>query len=398
MIIHVDMDAFYASVEIRDNPALRGKPVVVGGSPEGRGVVSAASYEARKHGIHSAMPASQVLRRCPEAIFIRPRMDHYAGISKQIRAIFESYTSLVEPLSLDEAFLDVSGSERMFGEAPQIAKSIKQKIKRELGLVASAGVAPNKYLAKVASDLEKPDGLVVVQPDQVHEFLHDLSISRIWGVGKKCEEKFAAMGVRTIGQLRALTVEQLKPRFGINSQHFWNLARGIDDRLVVPDRLAKSISHETTFSKDVTDREILEAWAIELGGQVGRRMRRYGIRGRTIQVKIRFSDFRTITRSKTTAEPIETTAEIYGLASEIIGNELGQHHQPVRLLGVGVSNLTTQGLVQKELFGQEQKDRNKNLDAVTDQIVEKFGVQSVKSGKVLEKKIGHRIDPDHRDS
>lgn len=397
MIIHVDMDAYYASVEVRDNPELLGQPVVVGGSPTGRGVVSAASYEARKFGVHSAMPASQVLRVCPSAIFIRPRMEVYAEISREIRAIFDEYTSLVEPLSLDEAFLDVTGSVRLFGDAVTIAREIKRRIKDELGLVASAGVAPNKYLAKIASDLQKPDGLVVVQQNEILQFLENLPIRRIWGVGKKCEAKFSSIGVRTIGHLRTLTVAQIKPLFGINAQHFWNLARGIDDRLVVPDRNAKSISHESTFSHDIREREVLEAWVIELGGQVGRRLRRYSIKGRTIQIKIRFSDFKTITRSLSLSEPSDTTAEIVQTATELLQKDLDPIHEPVRLLGVGVSNLTAATHVQRTLFDQEEKEKQQNLDQVTDHIAAKFGSRAVQSAKVIEKKIRHRIDPDHRD-
>lgn len=204
------MDAFYASVEIRDNPALRGKPVVVGGSPQGRGVICAASYEARKYGIHSAMPASQALRRCPHAVFVKGRMQHYAGISRQIREIFFSFTSLVEPLSMDEAFLDVSGCRRLFGTGEEIARSIKQKVFEQTGLIASAGVAPNKYLAKIASDLEKPDGLTVVDPDRVQDFLDPLPISRVWGIGPATEKKFTRLGVSTIRQLRSLSLDTLK--------------------------------------------------------------------------------------------------------------------------------------------------------------------------------------------
>ena len=390
MIVHVDMDAYYASIEIRDNPELRNQPVVVGGSPQGRGVVSAASYEARKYGIHSAMPASQVLRRCPQAIFLRPRMDYYASISKRIREIFEEYTSLVEPISLDEAFLDVSGSERLFGDAVSIAKEIKKRIAAELELVASAGVAPNKYLAKVASDLEKPDGLVVVRPEEVLSFLDPLPVKRIWGVGGKCEAKFNSIGIRTIGQIRSLSVEQLKPKFGINAQHFWNLSRGIDSRSVVPDRIAKSISHESTFPVDITDREILEAWIIELSGQVGRRLRRYDIKGRTIQLKLRFSDFRTITRSQSMKEPTSITGEIVETATQLIQKELGENHAPIRLIGVGVSKLRTGELSQRLLFDENEMQKNRNLDQVADEIANKFGSDAMKSGKVFEKKIRPR--------
>ncbi len=249
MILHIDMDAFYASIEIRDNPALASLPVVIGGTPQGRGVVSTANYIARQYGIHSAMPASQAVRLCPHATFLRPRMDYYADIARQIRAIFHEYTDLVEPLSLDEAFIDVTGSQALFGEAASIASQIKQRIRDQLGLTASAGVAPNKFLAKVASDLQKPDGLVIVPVDGVQDFLDPLPVSKVWGVGAQTQKKLDRYHVRTIGDLRRLSMEALKAIVGVNCEHFYRLARGQDSRHVIPDRDAKSISHETTFIK-----------------------------------------------------------------------------------------------------------------------------------------------------
>lgn len=391
------MDAFYASVEIRDNPDLLGKPIVVGGSPTGRGVVAAASYEARKFGVHSAMPASQVLRRCPNAIFVKPRMEHYAAASRKIREIFYRYTSLVEPLSLDEAFLDVTGCEKLFGSAESIAKQIKKDIASELRLIASAGVAPNKYLAKVASDLDKPDGFVVVDETNVLEFLKPLSIKRIWGVGKKCAAKFESIGVRTIGDLHHFSVKQLQPMFGVNAQHFWNLARGLDDRLVVSDRVAKSISHETTFSQDVTHREVLEAWAIELMGQVGRRLRRQEIKGRTVQIKLRYSDFHTITRAITLSEPTNISKSLIDAANDLIVKELSPVHSPIRLLGAGVNNLTRREMTQQTLFEQEDTSKHSEIDKVTDEILSKFGNASVRSAKTIEQNVRHQRDPNIRD-
>ncbi len=397
LIIHVDMDAFYASVEIRDNPDLADKPIVVGGSPTGRGVVAAASYEARRFGVHSAMPASQVLRRCPNAIFIKPRMEHYAAASRKIREIFQRYTSLVEPLSLDEAFLDVSGCEKLFGTAEIIAMRIKHDINSELHLVASAGVAPNKYLAKVASDLDKPDGFVVVDEAKILEFLQPLSIKRVWGVGKKCAAKFESIGVRTIGDLHHFSVKQLQPIFGGNAQHFWNLARGIDERLVVSDRVAKSISHETTFSHDVTNREVLAAWSIELMGQVGRRLRRHETKGRTIQIKLRYSDFHTITRAVTLAEPTNISKSLIDAAHELIVKELSPIHAPIRLLGVGVNNLTRRAMTQQTLFEQDDHKKHSKIDKVTDSILSKFGNAAVRSAKTIEQNVRHERDPNIRD-
>lgn len=393
MILHVDMDAFYASVEQRDHPELVGKPVVVGGSAKGRGVVSAASYEARQFGVHSAMSAAQAVRLCPQATFVKPRMDHYAEISRQIREIMFRFSSLVEPISLDEAFIDVTGSTRLFGDARTIAIQIKALIKDEVGLVASAGVAPNKYLAKVASDLDKPDGLVVVEPENVESFLDPLPISKIWGVGKACERKFASLGVYRIGQLRNLPIGVLKQSFGVNSEHFWRLARGIDSRSVVPDREAKSVSHETTFASDISRRDILEAWLLELIDQVARRMRRYQIKGRTVQLKIRFSDFRTITRSCTLHEPTDQTRLLWETANKILCADLDNNHQPVRLLGAGVSNLTLGNIRQLTLFDESERKKFNRLDRTADEIRDKFGSQSVKRGATMQYDVKHRPEP-----
>ena len=391
MILHIDMDAFYASVEIRDNPKLRGLPVVVGGSPQGRGVISAASYEARKFGIHSAMPSSQAVRLCPNVRFIKTRMDHYAAISKQIREIFFRFTTLVEPLSLDEAFLDVSGSEKLFGDGPTIAQAIKDTIDTELQLTASAGVAPNKFLAKLASDLDKPDGLVVVPPDDIEGFLDPLSIERVWGVGKQTLKKFHRLNVKTIKDLRALDRQTLKQLFGINSEHFWRLSRGLDTRPVVPDRVAKSVSHETTFRRDITEREPLRAWLMELAGQVGRRLRRHEIRGRTVQIKIRFPDFRTITRSLSLSEPSSSSDELEAAIDELFSRV--EVANGVRLVGVGVSNLSSAKASQQMLFDSEQRTRNHRLDEMKDQLKDRFGHDAIRRGTSVEHDVSRRPDP-----
>ena len=267
MILHCDMDAFYASVEERERPELVGQPVIVGG--EKRGVVAAANYVARKYGIHSAMPAVTAHRLCPHGIFLPPRIGYYAEVSHQIREIFERFTPLVEPLSLDEAFLDVTGSEPLFGSAAEIGQKIKQTIHQELRLVVSVGVASNKFLAKIASDIGKPDGFVVVEPGQEQEFLDPLPVERLWGVGKQGSKVFERLGIRTIGQLRQWPMETLVSRFGSQGEYLWQLAHGIDDRPVVPEREAKSISHETTFEEDVDDMEVLRAWLLDLTEQVG---------------------------------------------------------------------------------------------------------------------------------
>ena len=355
MILHVDMDAFFASVEERDQPELAGKPLIVGGTPEGRGVVAAANYVVRQFGVHSAMPTATALRLCPEAIVLPPRLDHYAKVSAEIREIFVRYTPLVEPLSLDEAFLDVTGSESLFGPAVEMAHTIKREIRQELRLVASVGVAPNKFLAKIASDLDKPDGLVVVDPDRVQEFLDPLSVARIWGVGRVTGETFSRLGVQTIADLRQLPVETLRQHFGSSGEHFWNLAHGIDSRPVVPDREAKSISHETTFAQDINDGEVLRSWLLELTEQVGYRLRRHALRGKVVQIKVRFADFQTITRSKTLPEPTNSTQALWETAANLLNTRLSERHLPVRLLGMGVSGIDHSQFVQRSLFDDGQQ-------------------------------------------
>ena len=377
-IIHVDMDAFYASVEERDRPELRGKPVIVGGTPEGRGVVAAANYVVRTFGVHSAMPTSTALRLCPDAIVLRPRIDYYAEISHQIHGVFHRYTPLVEPLSLDEAFLDVTGSVQLFGSAEEIGKRIKQDIKNEVQLVASAGIAPNKFLAKLASDLDKPDGLVVVPADSIQQFLDPLPVGRIWGVGRVTGKAFDQLGIKTIGQLRKLPRETLNARFGKMGHHVWNLAHGIDNRAVVPDREAKSISHETTFARDVEDIEVLRSWLMALTEQVGRRLRRHSLRGRTIQLKIRYDDFDTITRSQSLPEPTNSTDVLWQVASGLLDSRLPNRRLCVRLIGIGVSSIDGSHRKQQQMFDEEDDSRSEKLDEVTDLIKDRFGTNAIR--------------------
>ena len=376
MILHVDMDAFYASVEEREDPALRGKPLIVGGSSSGRGVVAAANYAARRFGVHSAMPTATALRRCPQAKVLPPRIDFYSEVSKQLREIFFRYTPMVEPLSLDEAFLDVRGCLQLFGSAIEIARQIKTDIQREVQLVASVGVAPNKYLAKLASDLEKPNGFVVVDPENVQSFLDPLPVTRIWGVGKSASKVFDALGVGTIGQLRRLSEEQLNSRFGKQGAHILELAHGRDSRAVVPDREAKSISHETTFATDVHSMEVLESWLMSLTEQVARRLRHSSLRGRTIQLKVRFEDFTTITRSQTLSTTTDATDTIWEAALQMLQNKLPDRRLSVRLLGIGVSGLGKEAPRQLEMFSESSK-ANSALDKVTDQIADRFGVSAI---------------------
>jgi DNA polymerase-4 len=385
MILHIDMDAFYASVEERDDPSLVGKPVIVGGSAEGRGVVAAANYEVRKYGVHSAMAAARAKRLCPHAVFIKPRMEHYASVARQIREIFERFTPLVEPLSLDEAFLDVAGSESIFGPAALIGQQIRQQIRSELKLVASVGVAPNKFVAKIASDLQKPDGFVVVEAGEVQSFLDPLPVGRVWGVGKVTGQTFERLSIRTIGQLRQMPAETLNGLFGAAGEHFWKLAHGIDDRRVVPDREAKSISAETTFAEDISDTEILRAWLVELVEQVARRLRRHNLRGRTMDLKVRFADFSTITRSLTVSEPTNITQELLTAGVELLTTRLPVRHLPVRLLGFGVSRFDESGHSQQLLFDQPDRARYRELDRVADQITGRFGKKAIQRGAKLDR-------------
>lgn len=380
MIIHVDMDAFYASVEQRDNPELIGKPVVVGGSATGRGVVAAASYEARKFGIHSAMSASQAVRLCPQAVFIKPRMGHYVEVSRSIRRIFEQFTPVIEPLSLDEAFLDVTGSQSLFGGAVAIGKQIQEQIRNQLRLNASVGIAPNKFLAKVASDLEKPNGFVIVDSEHVQEFLDPLPIGRIWGIGKVTGKRFEKLAIQTIGQLRQLSRETLDDLFGSSGDHYWKLSHGIDSRQVVPDREAKSISNETTFAADIDDIEMLRCWLVSLVEQVARRLRAHDLRGRTVEVKVRFSDFKTISRSHTLPIASNVTQELLEVALDILRNRIPLKQQSVRLLGFGVSHIDHGEYMQMSLLDQNEKDRNQSLDRVADEIYEKFGRSAIHRG------------------
>lgn len=381
-ILHVDMDAFYASVEIRDNPALADKPVIVGGSPQGRGVVSAASYLARKFGVHSAMPMSQAIRLCPQAVVVRPRIDDYAAISQQIRSIFNRYTPDVEPLSLDEAFLDVTACEKLFGIGLRIAREIKTAIRVELGLVASVGVAPNKFVAKIASDIRKPDALVEVKPDEVQQFLDPLPVSRLWGAGKATVAQFEKLGIRTIAQLRQLSEALLIAHLGKWGAHLWQLAHGVDPRPVESEGQAKSISHETTFPVDVADTAMLEAWLLHLTEQVASRLRAASLRGKTVQLKLRYPDFKTVTRAYSLDQPTAGTDILWQITKELFhANWKGS--PPLRLIGMGVSQFVASDIptpMQGDLF-QRDDPRARALDSITDTINQKYGAATLHRGR-----------------
>jgi DNA polymerase-4 len=377
------MDAFYASVEVLDNPELKGKPVVVGGTSD-RSVVSAASYEARKYGVHSAMATVKARNLCPQAIFLPVRMDRYREVSQRIMDIFHRFTPLVEPISLDEAFLDVTGSTGLFGEGPVIAKEIKTLIQRETGLTASAGVAGSKLVAKIASDLQKPDGLTVVEAGRERDFLARLPVSNLWGAGGKTIESLALLHVRTIGDLAALPPEILTSRFGKHGLHLHLSANGIDDRSVVPTREAKSIGHEETFSEDLVDLAVIKRELLDLATKVGERLRRHERQGQTITIKIKFYDFSSISRSLTLAEPTSDTREIFRRGWELLG-KTGAGRKPVRLVGISVSNLSVPGgRYQQDLFGaSRQREKSRNLNEAIDRINQKFGGGTINPAAVI---------------
>lgn len=379
-ILHVDMDAFFAAVEQLDHPELRGKPVLVGGDPGARGVVSTASYEARPFGCRSAMPMAQALRLCPRAIVVRPNFERYTEVSRQIREVFEQFTPLVEPLSIDEAFLDLTGTERLFGPAIEAARAIKRRIFETTRLTASVGVAPNKFLAKLASDLEKPDGLVVVPRDAVQDFLDPLPVSRLWGAGKVTLQKLDEIRVRTFGDLRRLNEDELRRTFGDAGEHFYRLVRGIDDRPVVSDQQAKSISHEQTFATDLTDLEHLRSVLLRQTDDVARRLRRHGMLAKTVFVKIRRHDFRTFTRQTTLESPTDQTEIFWRTASGLFDEWASRGAPPVRLLGMGVTHFCDGEGLQMGLFNQEGEQRRRSLDRTVDEIRERFGRDAISRG------------------
>lgn len=341
-IIHIDMDAFYASVEQRDFPEYRGKPLVVGGSPDGRGVVAAASYEARVYGVHSAMPSRKAYQLCPQLLFIYPRFDVYKKVSSQIRDIFRRYTDVIEPLSLDEAYLDVTEDKKNIGSAIEIAQEIRRAIKKELQLTASAGVSINKFVAKVASDINKPDGLTFIGPSKIEAFMETLAVERFFGVGKVTAAKMKQMGLHTGADLKKLTEKELIRHFGKQGRFYYRIVRGVDNRIVQPHREAKSIGAEDTFENDLTEMEdmVLELKGIAL--KLSERIQKHQLKGRTVTLKIRFHDFSIITRSRSYLQGIDDYKTILDTAGGLLEKELFQYDntesRKVRLLGITLSN------------------------------------------------------------
>jgi DNA polymerase-4 len=381
-ILHIDMDAFYASVEQRDNPSLKGKPVIVGGSPKSRSVVSAASYEARKFGVHSSMPIGEAKRRCPKAVFLPVNMAKYERVSQEIREIFLTYTPIVEPLSLDEAFLDVTGSTTLFGPAPKIAHLIKDRIFKELHLTASVGLATNKFLAKIASDLQKPDGFVIVPPDKIQAFLDPLPVERIWGVGKVTAVQLSNLGIRTIKDLRSLEEKTLTKIFGALGKQLFYLARGIDQRPVETSKPVKSLGREKTFYTDMGDLEAIKTELLKLALDVGYRLRSQKYLAQTITLKTRTNNFITKSRSQTLKIATDSDDLIYREACYL----LTEHplKQPLRLIGITLSNLVKkeEAIQQLSLFSTEQEGREE-LIRIIDTLNEKYGSNSITRARLL---------------
>jgi DNA polymerase-4 len=383
-ILHVDMDAFYASIEQRDDPSLKGQPVIVGGT-RGRGVVAAASYEVRKFGVHSAMPMTTALRLCPHAVCVQPRMQVYKDVSDQIFAIFHQFTPLVEGLSLDEAFLDVTDSRALLGDAVAIARAIKERILRTTRVTASVGVAPNKLVAKIASDLQKPDGLTVVTPETIHAVLDPLSVRRLPGLGRKMGAKVEEAGIRTFADLRTAKDAVLWPLFGKYTRRIREWAAGIDDRDVVADRDEKSISAEDTFSTDIAEPRRLQAELARLADRTCVRLRSKGLVAACVTVKIREHDFTTFTRQRRVSPVTNDSRAIGAVARELLTTWLGEHRGArIRLLGVGVSQLTV--AEQLDLFSAPTPKGSSKLDSTLDAIREKFGSHALTRAGNLEDK------------
>lgn len=338
-ILHVDMDAFYASIEQRDRPELRGRPVVVGGAPRSRGVVCTASYEARVFGVRSAMPAAEAYRRCPDAVFLKPDMARYRAVGEQVREVFRRYTDLVEPLSIDEAFLDVTADRFDLGSATAIAEAIRREIRAETQLTASAGVAPNKFLAKVASDMQKPDGLVVIPPARVAEVLADLPVRRIPGVGPKTAEVCKRFGIEVAGDFLRYSEDRLRAWFGDSATRYQALAQGIDDRPVNPDRIRKSASVEDTFARDLVGTEACAAELRRLAEALAKRLASNDVSGSTVVLKVKYADSQQVTRSRTLPWPVHRADDLFATARTLL-DETEAARRSVRLLGIGVSKLS----------------------------------------------------------
>jgi DNA polymerase-4 len=396
-IIHLDMDAFYASVEVLDNSALRGKPVIVGGGVK-RGVVAAASYEARKFGVHSSIPMTKAMRLCPHGVFLPVRMERYKEVSDRVFGIFRRYTPLVEPVSLDEAFLDVTESVRLFGPPEGIARKIRAEVRAETGLTVSAGVASSKLVAKIASDMNKPDGLTVVPSGKEQEFLGPLQVGRLWGVGERTRSALAEMGVQKVSDLAGIPEEEVVRKLGKHGAHLHRLAHGIDDREVEPEREIKSMGREETFDEDLLEILALRKQLLDIATRTAARLRSHGLKGRTVTLKVKYTDFRLVTREVTLPLGIDDGGEIFRQALTLLEKtEAGK--KPVRLLGIYLSNFGGEpgrdaGSGQISLFGYPPQPnvpaprsrgtqdpvRRAKLNEAVDRIRGKYGEKGVRPG------------------
>jgi DNA polymerase-4 len=380
-ILHVDMDAFYASIEQRDDPSIRGKPVIVGGT-SGRGVVAAASYEVREFGVHSAMPIRDALRRCPQAICVSPRMNHYQSVSGELFEIFHRFTPLVQGLSLDEAFLDVTASQSALGSAQEIAYAIKRRINETTRLTASVGVAPNKLVAKIASDLHKPDGVTIVTPASVNAVLDPLPIRRLFGIGAKTAARVAALGIVTLGDLRRAPASSLLPIFGRYTLRVQQRATGIDDRPVIPDVAAKQIGAEETFAVDIADARMLRSHLWKLVDKAAGRLRSEQLQAACVTVKIRRADFATFSRQRQLQPATQGTRVFGDMAQRVLDRWLEENPRAaLRLLGVSLSGLSSLGQV--DLFAGLESQSTRKLDATVDEIRARFGKLAVQRASSL---------------
>ncbi len=384
-IMHCDLDAFFASVEQLDNPSLRGKPVVVGGSIHSRGVVSTCSYEARKFGIRSAMPVAQAYRLCPRAVFLPVNMQRYLEISKQVFTILSRYSPIMEVISIDEAFLDISGCFRLFGSPEKIGCLIKEQVYSELGLTISVGISYNKFLAKLASDMDKPDGLCIITESQALKILRPLPVSKIWGVGEKTEQRLNKLGIKTIGDIQDLPPGWLEDKIGSAGRLFWELAHGIDKRAVEPEHERKSIGREETFPEDINDIVYLEKLIVQFAAELCRKLRQEGLLAGSVTIKLRDSNFKTITRSKTIT-PCNSDIIVTRIASDLLHHSY-KNKQPLRLFGLSLGHLSpVTSLEQGSLFESQSNADYKAIDQLMDEIRDRFGPGAINRASLLSDK------------
>lgn len=384
-VLHADMDAFFAAVEVLDDPSLVGKPLIIG-HPGKRGVVSTASYEARKFGVHSALPSVVALRRCPQGVWRSPRIGRYAEVSRQVRDVFRRFTPRIEPLSLDEAFLDVAGSLRLFGGAVAIAEKLRRTMREETGLTVSVGVAENKFLAKLGSDFEKPDGLTVVPAGKAPEFLAPLDVGKLWGVGPRTASRLQRLGIRKCEDIVRVGEKFLRDELGpASGSHLWRLAQGIDERSVESSHAAKSISTESTFGNDLVTEDAMHRFLFEAADSVAGALRHAGLKARTVQLKVRTGSFRTFTRARTLDAPTDLRDVLYTTAIRLLRDKIDLKGEGVRLLGVGGKGLVeTAGWVQGSLFDDEAStERQRRITELRDRIRDAHGARSITWGRMV---------------